>query len=147
MSILVDFHDKFRVVPLKVLENTNWVLSVRPQQLTLGSMVLSVKQERRGFAELSGLEHQEMGALLGQAERLAMQVFQADRINVLCLMMQDPLLHFHIFPRYSKTQTFAGIQWDDSDWPGPPHIAPVATDECLQIEILNSLTSYDAMYV
>jgi len=127
MSILVDFKEKFHVHSLKVLENTNWVLSVRPQQLTLGSMVLSVKQERRGFAELSDLEHQEVGALLGQAERLAKQVFQADRINVLCLMMQDPLLHFHIFPRYSKVQTFAEMQWEDSDWPGPPQVKPVET--------------------
>ena len=50
-------------------------------------------------------------------------MFGAVRLNALCLMMQDPLFHFHLLPRYGAPMEFAGRTWTDSGWPGPPTLA------------------------
>lgn len=116
------FRDKFLVEALSVASTEQWELSVRPQQLTLGSMVLSVRSNVLDFASLNQDQCREMGALLGVAEERVKERFGAVRINVLCLMMQDPLLHFHVFPRYKAPVSFEGEEWVDADWPGPPSI-------------------------
>ena len=121
------FRDKFQVPQLTVTETVHWVLSVRPQQVTLGSMVLSAKRNVLSFAELTETQSRDMAKLLGEAERRVKTGWGAVRINVLCLMMKDPLLHFHIFPRYDCPVVFAGEEWRDADWPGPPQLRP--TDE------------------
>jgi hypothetical protein len=36
------------------------------------------------------------------------------------VLLQDPLFHFHLLPRYGAPVEFAGRQWHDSGWPGPP---------------------------
>ncbi|SFX08933.1 hypothetical protein [Marinospirillum alkaliphilum] len=129
------FQEKFRVHELSIAETPGWILSVRPQQLTLGSMVLSVQTEAKSFAELTACQCQEMGQLLAHAEQLVKERLDAVRINVLCLMMQDPLLHFHVFPRYAEPLQFAGQVWQDEDWPGPPLIRPVVTDQAVLHEL------------
>ena len=35
------------------------------------------------------------------------------------LMMKDKHTHFHIFPRYNETRTFAGLEWEDKGGPNP----------------------------
>ncbi|WP_151671766.1 HIT family protein [Nitrincola schmidtii] len=118
------FRKKFQLDDLTLVENDHWVLSIRPQQLTLGSMVLSVKHEVYDFSSLSEDQSLHMAELLGVAEKLVKARWGAVRLNVLCLMMQDPLLHFHIFPRYDRTVEFAGREWKDADWPKPPSVVP-----------------------
>ncbi|PWJ12945.1 HIT family protein [Jannaschia seohaensis] len=117
------FAEKFRTAELHLAETQGWTLSLRPGQPMLGSMVLSVRSGTRDLALLTPEEAVGMGAGLGLAERLAREVFGAVRINVLCLMMQDPIVHFHILPRYDRPVSAAGRDWTDTDWPGPPQIA------------------------
>jgi len=124
MSELELFRDKFQVGALSVARTEHWELSIRPQQLTLGSMVLSVRANVLDFASLNEIQSGDMAALIGLAEQRVKARFGAIRINVLCLMMQDPLLHFHIFPRYDGPVTFEGVEWIDEDWPGPPQVRP-----------------------
>jgi diadenosine tetraphosphate (Ap4A) HIT family hydrolase len=46
------------------------------------------------------------------------------------LMMVDPNVHFHVFPRYSGERTWQSIAFPDVGWPGPPKLdAAVALDE------------------
>lgn len=118
------FREKFQVDALTLATTDHWVLSLRPQQLTLGSMVLSVRTNVLDFASLDAAQSRDMAALLGEAERRVKARWGAVRINVLCLMMQDPLLHFHVFPRYESAVTFEGEEWVDADWPGPPRLRP-----------------------
>ncbi|RLK48369.1 diadenosine tetraphosphate (Ap4A) HIT family hydrolase [Alkalispirillum mobile] len=122
------FREKFQVDALSVAGTEHWVLSVRPQQLTLGSMVLSTRANVLDFASLSEAQSRDMAHLFGEAERRVKTLFGAARINALCLMMRDPLLHFHIFPRYENKVAFAGQDWIDADWPKPPQIRPVDED-------------------
>lgn len=124
---LAAFEAKFRVSELLVAEHEGWRLSVRPGQPTLGAMVLSVASGTRDLARLTPQEGVGLAAGLGLGERLAREVFGAVRINALCLMMQDPIVHFHLLPRYDGPVSAAGSTWHDADWPGPPQIkAPVA---------------------
>lgn len=136
---LADFTAKFRVDELLVHAAQGWALSVRPAQTTLGAMVLSVQSGTQDLAGLSVAEHAGMGAAMGQAETLARDVFGAVRINLLCLMMQDPVVHFHILPRYGAPQDFAGHTWEDVDWPGPPVITGTPTDTDALILIRDAL--------
>ena len=130
-TALEQFRHKFQVDALTVAETEHWVLSVRPQQLTLGSMVLSIRSNVLDFASLSEPQSRDMAKLLGEAEQRVKAHFGAVRINALCLMMQDPLLHFHIFPRYESPVTFEGTEWVDSDWPKPPQVRPTDEDPVL----------------
>lgn len=125
------FRAKFRLDDLTLLEREGWVLSLRPAQLTLGSMVLSLASGTQDLADLTAQEGAGLAAGFGLAERLARGHLGAVRINALCLMMQDPVVHFHILPRYDAPVTYASRVWTDADWPGPPVIAPAPTEEAV----------------
>lgn len=123
------FREKFRLDDLALVERDGWVLSLRPGQLTLGSMVLSVASGTQDLARLTPEQGAGLGACLGLAERLARAHLGAVRINALCLMMQDPVVHFHILPRFDAELERYGQHWQDRDWPGPPVVRPVHTAE------------------
>ena len=38
------------------------------------------------------------------------------------LMMVDPHVHFHVFPRYAGSRTISDVTIDDAAWPGPPDL-------------------------
>lgn len=124
---LADFQKKFRIDEFQIACVHGWILSVRPSQLTLGSLVLSAQSGEESFAVLEA----KTGLLEGFSisENMAKDVFGAVRINVLCLMMQDPIVHFHIIPRYDKAVERYGEVWVDEAWPAPPDMSPKATKE------------------
>lgn len=117
---LEDFRATFRLDELTVAESGGWVLSTRPGQLTLGAMVLSIQSGATGWAQVSAVEGQGLTTELAKADHLATSLFGADRINVICLMMKDPVIHFHVIPRYSSQVERYGRTWVDTDWPKPP---------------------------
>ena len=131
------FARKFRLDRLTLWQGGGWVLSLRPEQITLGSMVLSVESGARNLADLGPDEAIGMGRGFALAEGLAREVLGAVRINILCLMMQDPIVHFHILPRHDRTARRHGRDWSDGDWPGPPLIRPAPTDA----EVLEALAA------
>lgn len=133
------FRAKFRLDDLHLVRRDGWVLSLRPGQLTLGAMVLSVASGAQDLAALDDGEALGLTRGLGLAERLAREVYGAARINALCLMMQDPVVHFHILPRYGAPVTRHGRLWQDADWPGPPRICPAETPEPVLKALLDEL--------
>lgn len=135
------FTEKFRVRDLHLAAPDGWILSLRPGQTTLGATVLSV---RSGVGDLGALGADEAAGMaegFGLAERLAREVYGAVRINILCLMMQDPIVHFHILPRYDRTITRYGRSWHDADWPGPPVITGTPTEDPVLERIRDDLRS------
>ena len=134
---LAMFKQVYRVdnVAIKVFDH--WTVSLRLHQVTLGSMMVSSTRNIVSFAELNPEEGAELAVVLGLCERVARRL-GAERINVLALMMKDPLVHFHVFPRYVSDVTIGGHTWTDKAWPGPPVLssednAPYQTDEVLKI--------------
>lgn len=126
---LADFRQKFRLDDLTVLESDHWVLSVRPDQLTLGAMVLSVRDGALTFSELTAQVGADLARMLGAAEQAAKSVWGAVRINAIALMMKDPIVHFHVLPRYAAQVDAYGLTWLDEDWPGPPVFKSAPTED------------------
>ena len=105
-----------------VKEYTNWVVMLRPVQLTLGSLVLACKEDVKSFSALSNSSQRELSNVVLDIETTLKFCFDYSKINYLMLMMVDPHVHFHVFPRYDKQRVFAGTIFEDCDWPGPPEV-------------------------
>ena len=119
-----------------IRESKHWALLVRPQQVTLGSLVLCALSDGRSYADLPAEAFVEQREMVVLAERLLADFVRFERINYLMLMMVDPHVHFHIIPRYSTERSFGGQSFRDSAWPGPPDMgAAVPADERLVREI------------
>jgi len=105
-----------------VREFEHWVVLVRPDQVTLGSLVLAAKSEANAFGSLSPAAFAELGEIVPAVER-ALRAFCAyEKINYLMLMMVDPNPHFHVIPRYSQTRSWQGIDFPDAGWPKAPQL-------------------------
>src|SRR5688572_6201006 len=92
-----------------IAEYRHWLVLLRPDQPTLGSLVLAATGAftalpdvpPEGFAELRGVV-QDIEASLGRTVRY-------ERINYLMLMMVDPHVHWHVVPRYEGIREAAGV--------------------------------------
>jgi diadenosine tetraphosphate (Ap4A) HIT family hydrolase len=106
-----------------VREFEHWVVLVRPDQVTLGSLVLAAKSEATAYGDLPSEAFAEQGEIVASVER-ALRAFCAyEKINYLMLMMVDPNPHFHVIPRYSETRSWNGIEFPDAGWPKAPQLA------------------------
>jgi diadenosine tetraphosphate (Ap4A) HIT family hydrolase len=137
-----DFRKIFRLEELTVHEEAGWAISVRPGQLTLGSMVVSSSTGRLDFQELDGDAAAGLAAAFARVERLAKERLGAVRVNLVCLMMKDPVVHFHVIPRYDAPIERYGQRWEDTDWPGPPTFGPVPTDDGVLRELVRDLSEH-----
>ncbi len=106
-----------------VREYNHWVVLLREQQVTLGSLVLCSKSDETAFSKLSADSFTEMNAVIGDIERALGEEFQYDKINYLMFMMIDPNVHFHVIPRYASEKCVAGLSIADQGWPGAPKLS------------------------
>ena len=109
--------------PSNLVKNyENWVVILRPVQITLGSLILACKQEVESFSLISRESHLELADVIIDIEKTLKTCFNYEKINYLMLMMVDPHVHFHIIPRYKSTRRLAENVFEDFDWPGPPNL-------------------------
>lgn len=100
-----------------------WVVLLRPQQATLGALVLVCKEPAAAFSDISAAAFAELQRAVSDIET-GLNVFRPyQKINYLMLMMVDPDVHFHVLPRYEETQSFEGTAYPDSGWPALPDLA------------------------
>jgi diadenosine tetraphosphate (Ap4A) HIT family hydrolase len=133
------FRETFQLEALTIQEADGWILSVRPAQLTLGAMVISSARGHLDFQQLDPQEAGGLAAAVAVAERLAKEELGAVRINLACLMMKDPVVHFHVLPRYDRPIERYDITWEDQDWPGPPTFSKVETPQNVLEELVADL--------
>jgi diadenosine tetraphosphate (Ap4A) HIT family hydrolase len=100
----------------------HWVVLLRPGQVTLGSLVLASKSEATAFGALPPGAHAELARIAAEIEAALKAEVRYERINYLMLMMVDPHVHFHVFPRYQGSRTFEEVTVEDLGWPGPPDL-------------------------
>jgi diadenosine tetraphosphate (Ap4A) HIT family hydrolase len=105
-----------------VREFDHWVVLVRPDQVTLGSLVLAAKSEVTAYGALPPEAFAEQGAIIAAIERGLRAFVQYEKINYLMLMMVDPNPHFHVIPRYSETRQWGGLEFPDAGWPKAPQL-------------------------
>ncbi len=103
-----------------VAELAHWLVLLRPQQATLGALVLAARGESTSFGGLPAAAFAELHDAIGIVEEMLAASFRYDKINYLMLMMVDPQVHFHVLPRYAGSQIFEGVSFDDPGWPKAP---------------------------
>ena len=100
----------------------HWVLLLRPTQVTAGSLILAAKGEATAYGALPQAAFTEQASIIAELEQLLEDRVSYQKLNYLMLMMVDPHVHFHIFPRYQGQRSFAGLVLTDHGWPGPPDL-------------------------
>jgi diadenosine tetraphosphate (Ap4A) HIT family hydrolase len=135
-----DTMKKFGYPETLVKEYENWVVLLRPQQATLGSLILACKNPAEAFSQISPAAFSELKIITTATEACLMDCFAYDKINYLLLMMVDRDVHFHVLPRYARAHYFSQVEFNDPGWPGPPDLSQInATDERLQQRLLQTL--------
>jgi len=108
-----------------IADYPHWVVLLRPQQVTLGSLVLACKAPATAFSDIGPAAFDGLGAAVGDIEACLGAAFAYDKINYLMLMMLDPHVHFHVLPRYAEARRFAGADFADAGWPAAPNLKAV----------------------
>jgi len=114
--------EKFGYPATLLRELDHWLILLRPAQVTLGSLVLAAKSDATAYSALPREAFAEQADAVVLIERGLAQFSPYERINYLMLMMVDPNVHFHVIPRYSGPRAWAGVEFPDAGWPGPPQL-------------------------
>ena len=100
----------------------HWAVMLRPQQCTLGAVVLACKQPVADFGQVDAAGYSELGLAVKAVETMLQNAVGYEKINYLMLMMVDKDVHFHVFPRYDGEKSYRDLTVPDAGWPGPPRL-------------------------
>lgn len=114
---------KFGYPDTLIARYRHWLVLLRPQQATLGALVLACSGDATSFAGLPAGAHAELAEATADIEMTLKRCFAYDKINYLMLMMVDPQVHFHVLPRYAGPREFDGQRFEDRGWPRAPDLA------------------------
>lgn len=114
---------KFGYPATLVHEYAHWVVLLRPAQLTLGSLILAAKSDVSEFGNLPAEAFAELKQATADISAALGRAVSNTKLNYLMLMMVDPHVHFHVFPRYEGERRAAGVMLTDPNWPGPPDLS------------------------
>ena len=114
--------EKFGYPATLVREFERWMVLLRPAQVTFGSLVLAAKSDATAFGQLPAAAFAELAEVVATIEEGLAGACSYERINYLMLMMVDPHVHFHVFPRYSDGRQWRELMLPDKGWPGPPDL-------------------------
>lgn len=113
---------KFGYPATLIAEFAHWVVLLRPDQPTLGALVLAAKSDATAFGDLPAEAHAELKTVTATIEAALGKAVDYSKINYLMLMMVDPHVHFHVLPRYEGDRSAAGVTVADAGWPGQPDL-------------------------
>jgi diadenosine tetraphosphate (Ap4A) HIT family hydrolase len=114
---------KFGWPETRIAETADWGVMLRPEQPTLGALVLGCKLPVTAFGEVGAAGMADLATATAGVEAMLKRAIGHEKINYLMLMMVDPDVHFHVLPRYHGVREAAGITLPDPGWPGPPRLA------------------------
>ena len=117
-----------------IREYAGWVVLLRQDQITLGSLVLAEKSQATTLSAVAPESLAELAVVSRDIETGLGGAFAPDKLNYLMLMMVDPHVHFHVLPRYADRRDFAGIPFVDGAWPKAPSISDVTPTTAAQRE-------------
>lgn len=113
-----------------ICDYRHWSVQARPQQATLGALILLAHGPAQSFAALDPGAHAELARITADIET-ALARFDFRKINYLMLMMVDPHVHFHVLPRYDRDVTFEGRIFADPGWPGLPDLGAGTAEQAV----------------
>jgi diadenosine tetraphosphate (Ap4A) HIT family hydrolase len=130
---------KFGYPDTLVAETEHWAVLLRPQQPSLGSLVLICREAVTDFGAVSPAAFAGLAPVVNRIEAMLRDFTGYDKINYLMLMMVDPDVHFHVIPRYDGTRSHGGTDFPDAGWPGPPALGKAVELEAAQRQELTEL--------
>ena len=104
-------------------EYRHWVVLLRPEQPTLGSLILASTSDATAFSALPPEAFAELGTVVSDLEASMKAAVDYEKINYLMLMMVDPHVHWHVLPRYEGERSAEGVTVPDKGWPKQPQLA------------------------
>lgn len=110
-------------------ETDHWTVQLRPEQVTLGALVLISREPVGAFGDVSADGFAGLKPVINKIEGILRDMVDYQKINYLMLMMVDNDVHFHVIPRYDGSRTFDGMTVDDTGWPGPPQLGGAVTPD------------------
>lgn len=116
----------------------HWVVLLRPDQPTLGSLIVAAAGDYQALADLPAGAFAELRTVVGHVETALRAAVGYEKINYLMLMMVDPHVHWHVIPRYEGEREAAGIAIADQGWPKAPQLGGALALEAGQIEALGA---------
>jgi len=117
----------------------HWHLLLRPNQPTIGSLILICKEKVSQYSSISEQAAQEQLLIVKDIEQVLAKRFNYSKINYLMLMMIDPAVHFHVIPRYEHPVEFCDSEFVDSCWPAVPDLSKdLNLSGVYQQELLNT---------
>lgn len=138
---MLDFSNKFKIEENTIYKSKYWTWSLRPEQVTLGSSILSLNRKCRNFSELDKEEFADLESIVKLIEKTLKSTFSYNKINYLMLMMVDDHVHFHVLPRYEEIRDLYGLKWIDQDWPRPSRLESFINDDEILSKIVSDLKS------
>ena len=133
----LEFMKKFRPKELCVKEFKHWIVCVRQKQSTLGDVVILLKRETKNVSGMLPEEGAEFPEVIKWYEELCIRKFGAIKFNYMIMMMKDPFVHYHAFPRYEKNVNIFDIDWEDKST-----LSNFASTEILEDELLFKIRDY-----
>ena len=124
-----------------VAEYRHWVVLLRPDQPTLGSLVLAAKGDAEAFSALPAEAFAELPTVVADIETALKAAVDYQKINYLMLMMVDPHVHWHVLPRYEGDRSAEGVTVPDKGWPKLPLLGEAVKLEPAQIAALRDWLS------
>jgi diadenosine tetraphosphate (Ap4A) HIT family hydrolase len=116
---------KFGYPETLVREYDHWVVLVRTDQITAGSLVVACKEDAQRLSDVSQAAYTEFKTVVADVEMALERAFAYEKINYLALMMMDKEVHFHVIPRYPAPIEACGLTFEDPGWPGVPDLGHV----------------------
>jgi diadenosine tetraphosphate (Ap4A) HIT family hydrolase len=120
-------------------ESRHWRLVLNHNQNLLGKCFLVLRRHLEAVPQLTVDEWLEVYQQLGQTTALLTAAFAPDHFNYAFLQNQDRHIHLHIIPRYAAVRHFAGLVFEDLDYPG--HYAVPAPAQRLEPEHQRTLAN------
>jgi len=106
-----------------VCEYGGWMVFLRPQQITIGSLVISLwDYPAESIGTIRNESMVSARELISMVELSLKNELAPEKFNYLALMMVDPQVHFHVIPRYSRPVLFNEGEYADDAWPKPPNL-------------------------
>ncbi len=133
----LEFMKKFRPEELCIKEFKYWIVCVRQKQTTLGDVVILLKRETQNVSGMLPEEGSEFPEVIKWYEELCREKFGAIKFNYMIMMMKDPFVHYHAFPRYDKVINLFDMEWKDNNT-----LSNFASTEVLNDKLLFKIRDY-----
>jgi diadenosine tetraphosphate (Ap4A) HIT family hydrolase len=137
------FVNKFKLNELTIKNVGSWIISLRPQQPTLGSLILTLNRKCELLSQITENEGMQLSNSFTEIEKMYKSTFKPDKINYLALMMIDNQVHFHVIPRYGKKILFDNQEFEDHKWPVPPSLESINLENTQLLKLLEFFKGCD----